>query len=270
VFLACWLAFGHDSAWLALIYCFFMSLLIVATFIDFEHFIIPDEITFGGMAAGVVLSALVPGLHGTISHLRGGAFGVLGMGVGVGVVYTILRLGKLLFGRQHVPLPGETRIIFTEDFLYLPDEQIALNELFYRDTDVIQFHVKVLELPDRCYQDTLVRLSPRELLIGEDSFEPESIPHMEAVTSEIVLPREAMGLGDVKFMGAIGAFLGWQAVLFSLMVSSIIGSVVGVTLIVLGKREWSSRLPYGPYIAMAAVFWLFGGWRIFQTFFGAR
>jgi len=62
----------------------------------------------------------------------------------------------------------------------------------------------------------------------------------------------------VKFMAAIGAFLGWPAVLFSLMVSAIIGSVVGVSLIVFGRREWSSRLPYGPYIAVAAVIWLFG------------
>jgi leader peptidase (prepilin peptidase)/N-methyltransferase len=68
-----------------------------------------------------------------------------------------------------------------------------------------------------------------------------------------------MGFGDVKFMAAIGAFLGWQSVLFSLMVSSIIGSMVGTLLIVCGKKEWSSRLPYGPYIALAAVIWIFGG-----------
>ena len=48
------------------------------------------------------------------------------------------------------------------------------------------------------------------------------------------------------------------AVVFSLMVSALIGSVVGVTLIVCGRREWSSRMPYGPYIALAAVIWLFG------------
>ena len=82
---------------------------------------------------------------------------------------------------------------------------------------------------------------------------------MEAACTELVLPREAMGLGDVKFMAAIGAFLGWKATLFSLMVSSIIGSIIGVALIVTGKREWSSRLPYGPYIAMAAVIWVFCG-----------
>jgi leader peptidase (prepilin peptidase)/N-methyltransferase len=68
-----------------------------------------------------------------------------------------------------------------------------------------------------------------------------------------------MGLGDVKFMAAIGAFLGWQAVVFSLMVSSFIGSLVGVTLILARKQAWSSRLPYGPYIALAAAIWIFWG-----------
>jgi leader peptidase (prepilin peptidase)/N-methyltransferase len=80
---------------------------------------------------------------------------------------------------------------------------------------------------------------------------------MQAHTEKVVLPREAMGYGDVKFMAAIGAFLGWKAVLFSLTLSSVIGSFVGVSLIILGKREWSSKLPYGPYIALAALMWLF-------------
>jgi len=90
---------------------------------------------------------------------------------------------------------------------------------------------------------------------------------MEAVSGEIVLPREAMGLGDVKFMAAIGAFLGWKAVIFSLMVSSMIGSVVGITLIVLRKQAWSSRLPYGPYIALASAIWIFGGRHLMEWWF---
>ena len=88
---------------------------------------------------------------------------------------------------------------------------------------------------------------------------PEDVLHMEATSTEIILPREAMGFGDVKFMGAIGAFLGWKSVIFSLMVSSVIGSVVGVGLILMRKQAWSSRLPYGPYIAIAAAVWVFGG-----------
>jgi leader peptidase (prepilin peptidase)/N-methyltransferase len=68
-----------------------------------------------------------------------------------------------------------------------------------------------------------------------------------------------MGLGDVKFMAAIGAFLGWKAVIFSLMLSSFIGAVTGLTLVLIGKRALSSRLPYGPYIALAAAIWIFKG-----------
>jgi leader peptidase (prepilin peptidase)/N-methyltransferase len=51
------------------------------------------------------------------------------------------------------------------------------------------------------------------------------------------------------------------------MVSSIIGSAVGIALIVMRKREWSSRLPYGPYIALAAAIWIFGGSHLFDLVF---
>ena len=72
----------------------------------------------------------------------------------------------------------------------------------------------------------------------------------------------------VLALAALGTFLGWQATIFSLMVSSMIGSIVGITLIFLGKREWSSRLPYGPYIALAAAIWVFGGNRLVRWWFG--
>jgi leader peptidase (prepilin peptidase)/N-methyltransferase len=49
-------------------------------------------------------------------------------------------------------------------------------------------------------------------------------------------------------------------VLFSLAASSMLGSIVGGTAIVLKKRDWSSRIPYGPYIALGAVIWIFGGY----------
>src|SRR2546427_7318366 len=103
-FLSCWLAFGHQSVLLALIYCVFLAGLIVATFIDFEHFIIPDEITIGGMAAGILCSLLVPRLHHQFSVLAALRESAVGLAFGAGVVYLILRLGKLVFGRQKLRL----------------------------------------------------------------------------------------------------------------------------------------------------------------------
>jgi leader peptidase (prepilin peptidase)/N-methyltransferase len=260
--------FGRESAWLALVYAVFLAGLITATFIDFEHFIIPDEITVGGTVVGFVCSFLLPSLHS--ETLLSGSLreSVLGIVAGAGIIYGILRLGKLLFGRQKLMLPADTTVIFTEHAVHLPQEEIPYEDLFYRQSDAITFHARTVELADRCYQDVQVRLTPASLRIGDEQLVPEEQPHMEAVSAEILLPREVMGLGDVKFMAAIGAFLGWKGVVFSLMLSSMIGSVVGVTLIVLRKREWSSRLPYGPYIALAAAIWVFGGQRLVQWWFG--
>lgn len=266
-FLAMWLQFGKVSAGLALIYCVFVAGLIVATFIDFEHFIIPDEITIGGMVAGFGLSLLAPNLHDAGNLTASIKSSLIGMAVGAGVVYVILLAGKLVFGRQRLVLPPNTSVVFTETAVLLPDKSLPYEELFYRRTDVITVQARQVELADRCYWDTTVRLSPSLLRVGNDSFNPEDVPHLEAITGEIVLPREAMGLGDVKFMGAIGAFLGWKATVFSLMISSVLGSLVGVTFILLRKREWSSRIPYGPYIAMASLLWLFGGQRMVNWWF---
>ncbi|HPC60608.1 MAG TPA: prepilin peptidase [Verrucomicrobiota bacterium] len=259
LFLACWLSFGPHSAALALIYSFFLAALVAATFIDLEHFIIPDEITLGGAAAGFVCSFLVPSLHGEADVVGGMKASVLGMSVGAGLVYAILRLGKVFFGRQRLELKGETRVVFTETALVLPDRSVPYEDIFYRDSDSIGLRARRVEMVDRCYQEVMVRLSPTALRIGEDQFNPEQVPYLEALCNEVVLPREAMGLGDVKFMAAIGAFLGWKAVVFSLLVSSMIGAVVGLGLVALRRREFSSRLPYGPYIALAAALWLFAG-----------
>jgi len=276
VFAGCWLRFGHTHPMVALVYCGMISGMIAATFIDFEHFIIPDEITFGGMAVGFLTAFLVPASHLDFLYFRplrssGDAMidSLIGMAVGGGIVYGMLRLGKLLFGRYRVVLPPATRIFFTETAVKLPDQEIAYEELFYRPNDAIILQAHSVELVDRCYQNVAVRLQPKKLQIGEDTFEPENVLHMEAVTSQIVLPREAMGLGDVKFMAAIGAFLGWPGVLFSLAVSAFLGSLLCIPLILANKRSWSSRIPYGPYIAVSAVIWIFDGPNCVRAFYQA-
>jgi leader peptidase (prepilin peptidase) / N-methyltransferase len=266
-FLACWLAFGHTAPMVALVYAVFLAGLISATFIDFEHFIIPDEITIGGAVVGFIISIFVPTLHGATRWSEAAVKSLIGIAVGGGVVYAVLRMGKLLFGREQISFPAETKIIFGETSLHLPDKEIPYEDIFYRKSDTIVVTAKTLELIDRGYRDVVVRLAPAELRVGGEKISPDTVPHMECVCTEITLPREAMGLGDVKFMAAIGAFLGWQGAVFSLMASSLIGAAAGVLMIAVRRREWSSRIPYGPYIALAAAAWLFGGQKIFQAVF---
>ena len=143
--------------------------LILGTFVDLEHYILPDRVTIGGMVAGVVLSPLVPELHFTASWSTALLRSVLGLAFGFGLLWLVSWLGELAF------------------------------------------------------------------------------------------KKEAMGFGDVKLMGAIGAFFGWKAVLFVLLSASLFGSIVGVGLIVLGKRPLQGRIPFGPFLALGTLIWMFWG-----------
>ena len=73
--------------------------------------------------------------------------------------------------------------------------------------------------------------------------------------------REAMGMGDVFLMGAVGALFGPVAVLVTLVVSSVVGSLVGIALILLSKTKLGgfTPIPYGPYICMGCLAWMFYG-----------
>jgi leader peptidase (prepilin peptidase)/N-methyltransferase len=69
-------------------------------------------------------------------------------------------------------------------------------------------------------------------------------------------------------MAAIGAFLGWQATIATLMFSSLIGALAGVAMMLFRRQELNStQVPYGPYISMAATFWIFGGSRLVEWWF---
>lgn len=76
-----------------------------------------------------------------------------------------------------------------------------------------------------------------------------------------VFKKDAMGFGDVKLMGAIGAFFGPTAVLFTIVVSSFAGALVGLLLIGRGKARLGgyTAVPYGPFLALGVLVWMFWG-----------
>ena len=71
--------------------------------------------------------------------------------------------------------------------------------------------------------------------------------------------EEGLGLGDVKMLAMVGAFLGWKGTLVTLLFASVAGSVVGLALIALGRGGMKSRLPFGVFLAVGAGFALFWG-----------
>jgi leader peptidase (prepilin peptidase)/N-methyltransferase len=78
---------------------------------------------------------------------------------------------------------------------------------------------------------------------------------------ELITKREGMGGGDIKLLAMIGAFLGWQSLLFVLLVSSLTGAVVGVTIMLVRGQDMKYAVPFGPFLSMGAVAYLFfGAW----------
>jgi len=285
LFLLVFLWFGRDQPWMVLPLCGFLALCVAATYIDFDHMIIPDEITYGGMVAGIVCSVIFPWMIvseanwltellpvGMRSNLRWTNLmeSLLGAGMGLFLVWLVVQLGKLVFGRLKyesaepvawdVSQPeGEP-----EPIILLGTEKHLWTDVFSRKTDRLRMTCQSCLLNEQ-------EQGPGELVLSEDTvqFTPaggaastrklEEVLHMSGRMTQAVVPREAMGLGDVKFMGLVGAFLGWKGILFTLFSASIIGSVVAMIMIIIKRREWAARLPFGPYLALGATLWVFCG-----------
>ncbi len=86
---------------------------------------------------------------------------------------------------------------------------------------------------------------------------------------KLVTGKEGMGYGDFKLLAALGAWLGWAMLPTIILLSSVVGAVVGIGLIVFAKRGRDNPIPFGPYLAAAGLIALLWGERItgaFQSF----
>ncbi len=69
--------------------------------------------------------------------------------------------------------------------------------------------------------------------------------------------REGMGGGDVKLLAMIGAFLGWKAVMLTILLGSLIGSIAGMTIMISKGKNFKYAIPFGPFLSLGAVISLF-------------
>jgi leader peptidase (prepilin peptidase)/N-methyltransferase len=80
-----------------------------------------------------------------------------------------------------------------------------------------------------------------------------------ATLYEWIFKREGMGGGDVKLLAMIGAFLGWKAVILTILLSSLIGSITGILMMILKGKDFKYAIPFGPFLSLGAVIALFYG-----------
>jgi len=83
--------------------------------------------------------------------------------------------------------------------------------------------------------------------------------YLIAVLYELATKREGMGGGDIKLLAMMGAFLGWKSLLFILLVSSLVGAVVGISVMWAKGGDMKYAVPFGPFLSLAATAYLFVG-----------
>ena len=162
------LRFGPTLAFASLF--LFCSALVVITFIDIEHQIIPDEISLSGIVVGFVLSFFLKG-HTWLNSLLG----------------ILLGGGSLL---------------------------------------------------------------------------------LVAYSYQRITGKDGMGGGDIKLLAMMGAFLGWKAVPFIIFASSLIGTLIGVSIMLIQKKDTKLAIPFGPYLAFGAVLYIFYGRSLIRWYLG--
>ncbi|MBW2593337.1 MAG: prepilin peptidase [Deltaproteobacteria bacterium] len=112
-------------------------------------------------------------------------------------------------------------------------------------------------LPDVSYTNSLTGI-----LIGGGSL------YAIAWIYTLITKREGMGGGDIKLLAMIGAFIGWQGVIFTIFTASAVGTVVGLTQMIISHGNMKLAIPFGPFLSIGAITYIFFGRAIITWYFG--
>jgi leader peptidase (prepilin peptidase)/N-methyltransferase len=83
---------------------------------------------------------------------------------------------------------------------------------------------------------------------------------------ELLTKKEGMGGGDIKLLAMMGAFFGWKAIPFIIFVSSLTGTVIGVSVMLAQKKDSKLAIPFGPFLALGSIIYIFFGSRIIHWY----
>ena len=273
LFLLMWVAFP-ESPGLALFYMLMMALLVIVVFVDAELMLIPLQVTWLGTALGVIAAVLVQ------YHLRaeGWVDGLVKCGIGFvagfGGLWLVVMLGKLAFGKKNMEFPHSVKWHLqepTEDedddleelCFIINGEAHGWSDLFYRDSDklIVEGSDFLIDEEKVDAKDLVIKGTTIEL--DGKTIDIEDLKSLSGKARRVVIPREAMGMGDVYLMGMLGACLGWQSVIFTVFAACLFS----ILLAILGRMGFGQRLPFGPSLAFGGFAWIFFGWQVWDWYF---
>ncbi len=251
-----------------------MALLVSITFIDAEHLIIPTTLTWAGSAAGLVACVVWPQLPVMAREAGTQWDGLINAGIGwvAGFfgLWLVVELGKMAFGKKalkfdkpvawHLKEPTND----VEPMAFVIDgEEIQWWDIFSRKTDRLQVDAPEIRVSGEKVGGGNLTIREMEIELPDGAVHHLSaIKSLDGMARSAVIPREAMGMGDVHLLGMIGAFFGWSGVLFSLFGASIFAIIAAI----IGRIGFGRQLPFGPFLAMGAAAWMFGGWKLWAWY----
>jgi leader peptidase (prepilin peptidase)/N-methyltransferase len=216
-------------------YLILLGGLIVSTFIDWEHRIIPDEISLGGAVVGLILSLFIPQLHDAfIAQLGWGriAFkfiiGICTLGI---LVDYIMKKGKL----------EKDDHIFLIVLAILVGIELLLSSLVPSPEKITGGIYRYL----LSFESSLLGF-----LVGG------GLIYAMGMLGDFLFKKESMGGGDVKLLAMIGTFLGWPYAIITFFLAPFFGAVFGL---IQKIRTKESAMAYGPFLSIAALGCIFYG-----------
>lgn len=235
------LCLQHGLSWRWLALSWMVISIVILVPIDRRHGILPDRVTLPGIAVGLALSFSSPE-PGPFGSLRGVLVGAL-VPLGVRSLYIAYAHVR---DRRRPAVPGG------------PGFGAASSGAPEVPSDT----VLSAGLPADA-----VREPAAEITVGVRGAEGDTILASGAPDDEAP-QREGMGLGDVKMLAMVGAFLGAPLVMLTMLLGSVIGSLYVMPLLATGRHGMKTPLPFGPFLGVAALVAAFWGDAILGWYLG--
>ncbi|MGJ8673252.1 prepilin peptidase [Rubritalea sp.] len=261
VWLGCWFVFPDPAQ--AVFFMLLSAVLITISAVDIELMLIPRQLTITGTLLGLGMAALCPEFlgeeiwwKGLLKSTYGFAFGWIGL-------WLVVLLGKLAFGKRSFEFDEATEWMLREPetdeeelSFVIGGEAIGWSDIFYRKSDRL-----LIEGVDSVNVDGIPRETERVEIkdnivhINGEEFQIESLKSLDGKAQKAVVPREAMGMGDVDLLGMLGACFGPASLLFTIFAASLVSIVWAV----FNRLGFGRLMPFGPSIIAGAILWVFLG-----------